>query len=301
MNKNILLKAEDLYLSYTNNKGVNAQSSVLKGVSLELFSGEIVGLLGPNGAGKSSLLFALVGSLALNAGKVFVSPVQNVFKESEIANKQTQDLSTKLELSALSTKEKSRLIACLNQKNTYVPSLSVAEFVLMGRYANGGLWADYSQEDYEIVLESLKECGIEKLQSKKMSELSGGELQLSFLAQILAKQTPLILLDEVSSSLDINHSINIFNILEQKKKKGASILAAIHDINLAALYCDRLIFIQDGSIKYFGRTESLFNSAVFAEIYKVNVEIFYNSQGKPQLSFLPSSVINNSGDGVDND
>lgn len=237
---------------------------VLKEVSFSLGAGEIVGLLGPNGAGKSSLLLALSGILPLRRGRVLL---------------QGRDVR------AMKSRQRARSLAVMPQRLEFLPSFSLMELVLLGRYAHSDFLGNYRAHDYALAAETLERCGLSHLTDNALQRLSGGELQLGLLARALVQQTPLLLLDEATSSLDLRHRLNIFELLLERKARGAGILAAIHDLNLAALYCDRLIFLREGRIVRQGRTDELFTAEVLEEVYKVRAEIVFNSAGRPQALF----------------
>lgn len=280
-----LLRAESLWAGYGQGNGPGTHEvdqregrgqqagsgsrdtvCVLKDISFSLESGEIVGLLGPNGAGKSSLLLALSGVLPLKEGQVLLNG---------------QDLH------AMKARPRARQVAVMPQRLEFLPSFSLKELVLLGRYAHSDFMGNYRAGDYALVAETLERCGLTRLADKALHRLSGGELQLGLLARALVQQTPLLLLDEATSALDLRHRLNIFELLLERKERGVGVLAAIHDLNLAALYCDRLIFLREGRIVHQGKTADLFNAAVLEEVYNVRAELVRNAAGRPQALFNP--------------
>lgn len=252
--------------SYESGVEAHGTDCVLKDISFSLEAGEIVGLLGPNGAGKSSLLLALSGLLQLYEGRVLLEGG---------------------DIHVMKSRQRARRLAVMPQRLEFLPSFSLSELVLLGRYAHSDFMGNYRGADYALVAETLEQCGLTSLAGKALNHLSGGELQLGLLARALVQQTSVLLLDEATSALDLRHRLNIFELLLTRREQGVGVLAAIHDLNLAALYCDRLIFLRDGRIVQQGKTKDLFKAEVLEEVYNVRAEFVLNSAGRPQALFNP--------------
>jgi iron complex transport system permease protein len=213
-------------------------ASTLSDISLTLRQGEFVGLLGPNGSGKSTLLDCICGMLAPQSGKVLVMG---------------------RDIRALPEKQRALLCAVLPQRPELPPAFSVFSLVLSGRYARTPFWGGYSRGDELAVWRALEECGVSRLADRTADSLSGGELQRALLARALVQDTPLLLLDEAAAGLDPGFQTAIFDALARRNAwQGLTVLAALHDLNLAALYCRRLIFLKQGRIIADGPTDEVF-------------------------------------------
>ena len=207
------------------------KKAILHDISFHSTAKEFVGILGPNGSGKTSLIKSIAGLLPPSAGRV------------EIAGQLLKDMGSK---------KRAKHIALVPQRVNANLGLSVYSFIAMGRYAHLSFWGILTRQDQQCITQAMHETKTYKIKNRMLSELSGGELQRVILARALAQNSPILLLDEATSGLDIAHSIQSFDLLKQKKDTGMSIVAVIHDINLAALYCDKLIFLKNGKIAYAG-------------------------------------------------
>ena len=220
---------------------------VLRNVSLTLAPGDFAGLLGPNGSGKSTLLQCLSGLLPVSAGSVRIG--------GENA-------------AGLRDKERARLIACLPQHPEAVPSLSAFSLALMGRYAWTPFLGGYGPGDRRAAADALAETGAVHLAARSADRLSGGELQRVLLARSLAQGTGVLLLDEATSGLDPSCQAAVLRALERRNREaGLTVLAAMHDLNVAALYCRRLILLKAGRIVANGPTAEVFTEDLLGEVY----------------------------------
>jgi len=167
----------------------------------------------------------------------------------------------------------------------------VAEIILMGRYIHQGRLGGPGASDSEALEEALRLTQMSHLKDKLMANLSGGERQRVFIARALAQDTPLLFLDEPSSHLDINYQVEIYEILRSLgRKKGKTILAAEHNINLAALYSQRLIFLKEGRISDQGRPSELITKDNIKRIFDAEVDIRENLRsGLPEISLVAGS------------
>ena len=247
------------------------QAPVLRDFSLSLRQGEFTGLLGPNGSGKSSLLHCISGVLPSSGGHVHVSG---------------QDIA------ALTEKARAHLLATLSQKPEAVPALSAFELALMGRYAHTPFLGGYSQADREATRQALAETGAGHLAFRSAAALSGGELQRVLLARALVQQTPLLLLDEATAGLDPACQISVLDaLIRRNQRDGLTIFAALHDLNLAALYCHRLIFLKQGRIVADGTVQEVFTPEVLSEVYETPATLVpHPVTGHPQALLQPCGV-----------
>jgi len=249
------INAEDIRLSY-------GAAEILKGVSIRAEGHEFVGLIGPNGSGKSTLLKCIYRVLKPDAGAVWLD-----------GN----------ELSALSVKESAKKQAVVAQHNYYNFEFTVREVVLMGRAPHKKALERDNTEDYRIVEAALETVGLSGFADRSFSTLSGGEQQRVILARALAQQTPCLILDEPTNHLDITHQLQMMRIV---KNLDVTVLSAVHDLNIAAMFCDRIYAIQDGQIVGEGTPEELFTPGFIREIYGVEAEVVKDSRGQMHILFL---------------
>ncbi len=239
-------------------------NTILKDISLKLPAGELIGILGPNGAGKSTLLSAITGFLPAARGYI------------EVFGK---------DLKTLSAKDRAKAMALLPQSLETPFHFRAMDVVMMGRYAHGVS----VQGDHRTAMEALELCGIGHLAHRSFISLSGGERRLVLLARCLCQDSPLFLLDEVTSSLDIRRKMEVFELLKhQVSKEGRSIVIVIHDINLASLYLDRLLFLKNGSIMGQGTVEKILNSSYLSRVFETRTIVIEHPEcNRPAVLFSP--------------
>lgn len=213
--KPVLLSTQELCFSYDSN-------TQLSNINLTCYSGEFIGLIGANGAGKSTLLKLLLGLLPANKGSVEV-------------NGQT--------LKKLKRREIAKQIAFVPQSIDLPFAFTVEEIVMMGRNPYLGPFQLATNNDQAIIKEVLSITDSAHLQDRKVNQLSGGEKQRVIIARALAQQCECILLDEPIASLDICHQFETLDLIQSLTQQGKLAITAIHDLNLAARYCSRLILL----------------------------------------------------------
>lgn len=235
----------------------------LTNISLTLAAGEFTGLLGPNGSGKSTLLACLAGTLTPWRGRAL------------IAGRSIADLTEK---------QRALLVACLPQHPESVPPLSAFALALMGRYARTPFLGGYGPEDRNAVWRALRETGADRLAARPVNCLSGGELQRVLLARALAQETDLLLLDEATAGLDPGCQAAVLTALVRRNRtQGVTVFAALHDLNLAALYCRRLIFLKGGAVIADGPTRDVFTEEVLRAVYGCRLTVIrHPASGAPQ-------------------
>lgn len=241
---------------------------MLRGVTFSAGVGEFVGILGPNGAGKSTLVLALSGVMPRISGSIDIlgSPIDR-----------------------LSLRERARRIAVLTQDGDMRFPFPCREVVAMGRYPHKKRWRMDSIRDREAVEKALALTDTETLAERLIGAVSGGERQRVLMAKSLAQETPVLILDEATSAMDIHRKLQIFRVLDRlNREENLTVFAVMHDINLAALFCRRLLFLKDGVVEADGPVSEVLTPEVLEGIYRTRVVVQdIEDAGKKQVIFLP--------------
>jgi iron complex transport system ATP-binding protein len=237
---------------------------ILEAVSLSLKPGELVGFLGPNGSGKSTFLKNLLGFLKPSGGRILFAG----------------ESGDRAELSPL---ERARRLSFVPQLSGMRASFTVGEMVLMGRLPRlKDRWAGYDQEDRQKAAEVMETLGIASMAERSVMTLSGGELQKAVIARCLVQEGDILLLDEATSGLDLNHSIEIMELMRRKAgEEGKIILAVLHDLNLASQYCDRVLLLKEGRLRFEGTPAEALTEETLEEIYGIRVAVRIDENGRP--------------------
>ncbi len=237
---------------------------ILDNINFSVAKGELIGVLGPNGSGKSTLLKTLLNYLKKNKGIVKVEGK---------------------EIESYKAKELARINAFVPQKPRLTMSLSTYDFVLLGRLPHiKNAFSSYTNVDYDYVNKILKILKLERFKDRDVQSLSGGEFQRVLLARALAQKPRILFLDEATSAMDMNYALNMMNLLEKLvKNHNLTAITVMHDLNLAGLYCDKIVFLKDGRVKYFGSVKDLFTKDILKEIYGFTCNIMENSHGRPSI------------------
>jgi len=262
-----MLELRDLYCGY-------GAGDVLHNINLKVEKGEFLCLAGPNGCGKSTLLKAIARLLPFR-GNITIGGSE--VPGSEIPGSEASGSETVVrETSALSRKELARHIALLGQISPLYFPFTVYDTVAMGRYAHRKSWfAAADSADNAAIEGALATLGLDILREKPINELSGGQLQLVFLARTLAQNPRIILLDEPTNHLDLKHQINLLDHLRAWLKAGdRSIIAVFHDLNLALRYGDTAALMTEGKITAQGSTAEIFTGPALATVYGMDVRGF---------------------------
>ena len=218
--------------------------------AFEVRPSEIVGILGPNGSGKSTLLRIAAGMLRPLAGRIALEG---------------------RDLSRMDRRWVARRLGYLPQDVESQFDLSVEDVVSMGRYAHMSGLGAFGARDTEAVAWSLRCTDTQALRRRRLSRLSGGERQRVFLASVLAQQPRVLLLDEPTRHLDIHHQVGFFLLLRRLAHEGMGVSVVTHDVNLAALYCDRLLLLNNGSALCEGSVGEVLREDVLAQVYGADV------------------------------
>ncbi len=247
------LQIRDLSFSY-------GSTQILKDISMELGSSDVLGIVGPNGAGKSTLIRCIDRILVPQRGTILLDGQ---------------------EMKQMNSMEIAKKIGYVPQSISNTFPATVFDTVLMGRRPHLG-WRS-SDADIDTVLEVLTMLKIKYLAMRDFSEISGGQQQKVLIARALAQDAEILLLDEPTSNLDIRHQLEVMEILTKLvKKKGLSVMMAIHDLNLASRYSDRIIMLNGGSIRDTGDPVSVLTAENIESVYGVEV-IVKHEAGKPYI------------------
>ena len=230
---------------------------VLSDASVKLGPGEVVGLLGPNGAGKSTLLRAISG---------------HVGSEGDV-------IGDGHDLKALPPAERARLIAYLPQARTITWPLSVRNLVGLGRMPWHGFGQGFSARDHAICIEAMTLMDVSSLAERVSTELSGGEQARVLAARAVAQDTPVLLADEPASGLDPAHQLMMMSALRRIAARGRSVLVSLHDLTVAARWCDRLIVLRDGRIAAEGKPADVITPDLLASAFGISAEITTDAGG----------------------
>ena len=240
------LEMRDIWFSY-------GTAQVLKGVGLAVAPGEMVGLVGPNGTGKSTLLNIASRTLKPQKGRVILGGV---------------------DIQELSHRQRASRVSMVPQSPAVPNGFNCMEVVLMGRNPHLGLMQWERPQDVEIVRHAMKLTGTEEFASRPIASLSGGERQRVFIARALSQEAPLLLLDEPTAHLDIGYQPAVLDLIQHvRTEMGVSVLAAMHDISLAAQYCTRIVVLHQGSVYTSGTPEEVVTAEVVSAAFGARVAI----------------------------
>ncbi len=265
------------------------ENDILDGVSADIDAGRFVGLVGPNGAGKTTLLRAMNGVLSPDSGRVVVDG-------DSVAD--------------LSSKAASRRVATVPQDTTLSFDFAVRDVVAMGRnpyrsrfggeFGNGTADGSDVEPGADIVKRAMARTEVSKFADRSITEVSGGERQRVLLARALAQDTPVLLLDEPTASLDINHQVRTFELVRELVADGKTVVAAIHDLNLAAHYCDELLLLAGGSVLAAGPPTEVLAEETLREAFDARAVVSSHPvTGSTYVTALPDRTTHREENGTD--
>ena len=220
---------------------------VLEDISLRASPGELVGLIGPNGSGKSTVIKALSHVISPVSGRILIGG---------------------RDIKSIPRRELACQVGVVPQMPLLPSTFTAFEIVLMGRNPHLGLFQSEGPRDWAIAREAMEKTGTTPLANRRVNELSGGEIQCLLIARVLVQETKAILLDEPTANLDIGRQVEILDLIRRLcTEKKLSVLAAVHDLNLAAQYCDRLLLINERRIHAEGTPAEVITDRIIKEVY----------------------------------
>ena len=239
------------------------KKEILKDISFDVPKGSFIGIIGPNGSGKSTLLKNIYRLYKPSSGEILLDN-KNLFKMKD--------------------KDCAKEIAVLAQESNSQFDFTVEQIVKMGRYPYKSMFEEYSKEDLKMVYDMLEKVGLENYKDRSFLNLSGGEKQRVLIARALVQNTDFLILDEPTNHLDIGYQIQLMDLV---KDLNITTLSAIHDMNLASMYCDYLVVMKDGKIINCGTVEEVITKEMLKEVFGVNTYISVNPiNNKLQVSFM---------------
>ena len=252
-------------LEITNLRYAYDTIDAIDNISLHVDEGEFVGVIGPNGCGKSTTLKCVYGALKPHQGTITLDGG---------------------DLAALSARERAAKIAVVGQDSEITFDFAVREIVAMGRNPHKRLFESDNPGDKSIVSDALGKVGMAEFAERGFRSLSGGEKQRVLIARAIAQQAEFMILDEPTNHLDISYQLLVF---ETVKRLGVTTLAAIHDMNLASLFCDRIYVMRSGKIYACGTPDQIIKPELIKDVFGVTADIHkHELTGKPHAAFIPN-------------
>ncbi len=239
--------------------------AVVRDASFTVPSGRVTALVGPNGAGKSTLLRGMAGVQPMRAGTVRLDGA---------------------DVLALGRRERARLLAFVEQDAHSEFTLTVRQAVELGRTPHRSLWGVGAPGDDDAITQALKASAAEEFEGRPLGTLSGGERQRVHLARALAQQPRLLLLDEPTNHLDVRAQLRTLELLRDLAAAGMTVVAALHDLNLAAQFCDHVVVLADGEVRAVGTAHEVLVPEVIEPTYGVSVDVLRHPRtGRPLIAF----------------
>ena len=253
----IKIEVENISLGYFHRE-------VLHDVTFQVMPGEMVGLIGPNGCGKSTIIRALTRIIPAYRGRILLDG-------KDIVNIPREELA--------------RLLGVVPEMPLLPSAFTAFEVVLMGRNPHLGLFQNEGVREMKIAWQSMARTMTQHLARRRVGELSGGEIQCLLIARVLVQETKAILLDEPTANLDIGHQVEILNLMKGLcHENNLAVLAALHDLNLAAQYCDRLVLINNGRVHAQGTPDEVITPRYIEEVYGTKDCVYHHpANGLPAV------------------
>lgn len=244
---------------------------VLRELTFQVAPGELFIIIGPNGSGKTTLIKALAGLLPIAGGEI-------LFKTRPLTAYRPQDLA--------------RHVAYVAQNGATDNPFRVLEMVLMGRAPYLGVLGIEGDADRDIARRTIAFTGLSDLSERRLNSLSGGERQRAFIARAICQQPELILLDEPTAALDLAHQIRIMDLMNRlRSNAGTTVVMVSHDLNLAAMYADRLLLLVDGRIRACGSPDRVIDEEILAAAYGCRLHVGPSPHGSwPVVHLIPDPL-----------
>ena len=256
----IKIEVQNISLGYS-------RKEILKDVTFQVMPGEMVGLIGPNGCGKSTIIRALTRIISPYRGRIFLDG-------KDIVNRPRQELA--------------RMLGVVPQMPLLPSAFTAFEVVLMGRNPHLGLFQYEGPKEMDIAQQAMERTRTNLLARRRVGELSGGEIQCLLIARVLTQQTKAILLDEPTANLDIGCQVEILNLIKNLcRENNVAVLAALHDLNLASQYCNRLVLINNGRVHAQGTPSEVITPENIKEVYGADSCVYSHP-----ANGLPAVLIN---------
>jgi len=231
--------------------------TIVDGVSLEVELGEWVSILGPNGAGKTTLLRVLAGTIGFRGEASLGGHLLGRLRRRDVA----------------------RLAALVPQTPVVPAAMTVGEYVLLGRTPHLSPLAQEGTEDRAAAAAALTRLDLDELAARELGTLSGGELQRAVIARALSQASPILLLDEPTTALDIGHQQQVLELVDSlRREEGLTVVAAMHDLTLAAQYGDRIVLVDAGRIVAEGLAGDVLTVALLEPLYGATVRVFHDGE-----------------------
>ncbi|MHC1604789.1 MAG: heme ABC transporter ATP-binding protein [Candidatus Methanofastidiosia archaeon] len=259
----MILTVRGIDFSYGKNK-------VLKNVSFTAESGQVLGIVGPNGSGKTTLLKCMRLVLPSKSGSISLGKTDiSTWKRNDVA----------------------KYFGVVPQNSAINFPFSVFDIVLMGRIPHLSRFQSESENDLKVVREAMKLTSIEHLFSRSVSNLSGGESQRVIIARALAQQPKILLLDEPTSQLDINHQFEIMELVKDlAREQGMIVIVVSHNLNLSMRYCDKLLLLKEGEVFSLGDPEEVLTPENIEKVYGVEAEVDFHPKTRSyQITLIGAS------------
>lgn len=250
-----------MYININNLNLDIENKTIYHDINIDINKGEFIGIIGPNGSGKSTLLKTMYNILKPTTGSIFIS--SNNLKE-------------------MTPKETAREISVVSQENNSNFDFTVKDIVLMGTYAQKTLFESSTKEDNALVSKILDFVGMKGFEKRSFLNLSGGEKQRVFIARGIIQNTEILILDEPTNHLDIGAQIKTLDLIKSMDK---TIITALHDLNIASKYCDRIYVMKSGQIISSGKPCDILNENLVKELYGIDTNII-SINGKKYINYI---------------
>ncbi|MBR4504836.1 MAG: ABC transporter ATP-binding protein [Candidatus Methanomethylophilaceae archaeon] len=242
---------------------------ILDGITFGASKGEVLGILGQNGSGKTTLLNCIRSEYSPDRGKVVLTDL-------------SQDIAGflgEIDVRNLSDRDRSRVMAVVEQNSSMNFPFTVMEVVRMGRYSRSGILDEGSESEIEVICSAMESVGVLEFSARGVDELSGGEWRRVMIAQALAQEPEILLLDEPTLHLDINHQFDLMDLCREiASERGMLVVIVTHDLQLAARYCDRIIVMKGGVIESMGTAEEVITPEMIRKVFGMRARVGYDEE-----------------------